>query len=86
MFDGAVAACCCDRMLVCSGCAWHVDYPMNDQLYRIGIIKPENVEYMVESGELIPVKPMKRFSKYDIYLREPPDMMDAASKGGSNDR
>ena len=59
---------------------------MNDQLYRIGIIKPENVEYMVESGELIPVKPMKRFSKYDIYLREPPDMADTALKGDDDDR
>ena len=47
---------------------------MIDQLYRI----VDEKRYLAIANVpewLVPVNPIKRFSKYDIYLREPPASM-----------
>ena len=62
MFDGAVDACCCDRLLVRAGCARHVDYPMSNGLYRIDsedLSFLSMLKYMIREGVLVPVEPDK---------------------------
>ena len=54
---------------------------MNDQLYRKATDRERKNHPDVEMLAVLPVKPMKRFGKYDIYLREPPEIVDAALKG-----
>ena len=54
---------------------------MNDELWRRREVPPEpwthedNPDWIFIEGPdpffMVPVKPMKRFGKYDIYLREP---------------
>ena len=57
---------------------------MNDRLYREATDRERKNHPDVEMLAVIPVKPMKRFGKYDIYLREPLDMVDAALKGDND--
>ena len=57
---------------------------MNDRLYRKATDRERKNHPDVEMLAVLPVKPMKRFGKYDIYLLEAPDMVDAALKGTDN--
>ncbi len=56
---------------------------MSEQLYRIATDRERKDHPDVEMLEVMPVNPIKRFGKYNVYFREPPEIWTAALKGNS---
>ncbi len=58
---------------------------MSEQLYREATDRERRDHPDVEMLAVMPVEPIKRFGKYNVYFREPPEIWTTALPGDDDE-